>query len=599
MAGKDIKTKVINHDIHILDKSITVSERMKDAYIRTKQATPSTDGTESPAADAYDRTIENGRQAGYEAGHIAKVKVRDAIKKNKEKTESTTEEFWQHGHEKPAASSSVSVSENPNVDAAKRRQAVSDGRKRQQVKKQIEKGSISSSNYRIKTTDRYRENLPKDIAQKPKQEIRGKESMVSKSLRKIKGNHGKMINKGLGNSTMAAKDAQIAAKKTADAVGKAKASIQKTKQAAQTAKKTGTAAVNASRKAILAMIHGVKNLFALILAGGWISVVVVLIMVLFGAAFYFFGDTSSNTYTPVSAEVEAYTPTIQKYAKQYGVEEYVLLIKAVMMQESGGRGNDPMQSSEEPFNTRYPNTPNGITDPDYSIQCGVQELKSCLVEAKCENPVDMDHIRLALQGYNYGNGYISWAVRKDGGYTVANAAQFSDEQAQKHGWSNYGDKQYVAHVLRYYPYGHYNYGVGNEVIVQSALKEVGQVGGQPYWSWYGFNGRVAWCACFVSWNAEQCGYIASGTIPKFSYCQTGADEFKKRGQWQNRNYEPSAGDIIFFDWEQDGHTDHVGIVEKCEGGTVYTVEGNSGDAVRQNTYPVGYSLIYGYGVPAY
>ena len=60
-----------------------------------------------------------------------------------------------------------------------------------------------------------------------------------------------------------------------------------------------------------------------------------------------------------------------------------------------------------------------------------------------------------------------------------------------------------------------------------------------------------------------------------------------------------AGDIIFFDWEGDGETDHVGIVEKCENGVVYTVEGNSGDACRQKQYTVGSSSIYGYGVPAY
>ena len=73
------------------------------------------------------------------------------------------------------------------------------------------------------------------------------------------------------------------------------------------------------------------------------------------------------------------------------------LIKAVMMQESGGRGLDPMQSSEGSFNTRYPRRPNGITDPEYSICCGVQELKSCLESAEVESPIDMEHIKLALQ----------------------------------------------------------------------------------------------------------------------------------------------------------------------------------------------------------
>ena len=303
--------------------------------------------------------------------------------------------------------------------------------------------------------------------------------------------------------------------------------------------------------------------------------------------------------TPVSAEVEAYEPLIQKYAKQYGIPEYVELIKAVMMQESGGRGLDPMQAAEGSFNTRYPHEPNGIQDPEYSIECGVQELKAALISAEVENPIDMEHIKLALQGYNFGNGYISWAKTNYGGYSYANAVEFSTMQAARLGWDSYGDTQYPAHVLRYYPYGRAFTSGGNQAIVEVALTQLGNEGGQPYWSWYGFEGRVEWCACFVSWCADQCGYIESGIIPKFAGCVDGANWFKGNGQWKDRSYEPSAGDIIFFDWEGDGETDHVGIVEKCENGVVYTVEGNSGDTCRQNQYTVGSSSIYGYGVPAY
>ena len=144
-----------------------------------------------------------------------------------------------------------------------------------------------------------------------------------------------------------------------------------------------------------------------------------------------------------------------------------------------------------------------------------------------------------------------------------------------------------------------NIRASNQAIVEVALTQLGNEGGQPYWSWYGFDGRVEWCACFVSWCADQCGYIESGIIPKFAGCVDGANWFKGNGQWKDRSYEPSTGDIIFFDWEGDGETDHVGIVEKCENGVVYTVEGNSGDACRQKQYTVGSSSIYGYGVPAY
>ena len=145
----------------------------------------------------------------------------------------------------------------------------------------------------------------------------------------------------------------------------------------------------------------------------------------------------------------------------------------------------------------------------------------------------------------------------------------------------------------------YGIGYSDDQIVSVALSQVGNVGGQPYWSWYGFDSRVEWCACFVSWCANECGYIDAGIIPKYAGCVNGAQWFKDRGQWADRNYEPAPGTIIFFDWEGDGETDHTGIVQKCENGIVYTVEGNSGDACRQRQYAVGSSSIYGYGIPAY
>lgn len=149
------------------------------------------------------------------------------------------------------------------------------------------------------------------------------------------------------------------------------------------------------------------------------------------------------------------------------------------------------------------------------------------------------------------------------------------------------------------------YGItgGDGQIVTVALSQVGNVGGEPYWSWYGFNSRVEWCACFVSWCANECGYIDTGVIPKFAGCVNGVQWFKDRGQWLDGSAEPVPGMIIFFDWNdengQDGESDHVGIVEKVENGTVYTVEGNSGDSCRVNQYSVGHYEILGYGCPQY
>ena len=304
-------------------------------------------------------------------------------------------------------------------------------------------------------------------------------------------------------------------------------SMKKAEKAVQTARQTArdtTIAVKKTAKAVThaikALIEATKALLSALTAGGWIAVMILIIVILFGGFLCMTGGDNSSTVSSVSAEVEAYEPLIRQYANQYGIGEYVELIKAIMMQESGGRGLDPMQCSEGSFNTKYPRQSNGITDPEYSISCGVQEIKSCLERAGVKNPLDMENIKLALQSYNYGNGYLEWAKAR-GGYTLANAAEFSDMMAQRMGWSSYGDKQYVPHVLQY------------------------------------------------------------------------------KGRFRDGSYTPAAGDIIFFDWGNNGTIDHVGIVESVSGGTVNTIEGNSGDKVARRSYSIGSSNIYGYGVPAY
>ena len=227
-----------------------------------------------------------------------------------------------------------------------------------------------------------------------------------------------------------------------------------------TVKTVKAAAINTVRSMKLAA-SAMKTMVSAIIAGGWVSVVVIIICCLFGGALYLFGDSSDTGYIPVSEEVEQYSPLISKYAKEYGISEYTELIKAVMMQESGGRGSDPMQASECGYNTKYSNRPGAITDPEYSIKCGVQMLASVLKAAGCKSPSDMEHIKLALQGYNFGGGYITWALEKHGGYSKANAVEFSKMQAKKTGMSAYGDPDYVEHVLRYYPFGNPSYGIVN------------------------------------------------------------------------------------------------------------------------------------------
>ena len=577
----DIKTRdTVKGTIKTLDKAAVAGQKMKQAYIATKDKAEHSVNTNENTAEEYaaDKTEAGIDEIAHKGAYAFDKAGRKGVQETKQNIQSAKEgiqRFKQQRAEKAMNAQKTQGRPTTVGSSSAQTQTTSAIRTLEKPEKMVKQSATSAGKKNIKLAG-------KEAAKTTQRSVKTAEHTARASIK---------------TSQQTAKAAQKTAQATVKASRKA---AQAAKKAAKATADTVKATAKATVATVKAIIAGTKALVAAIAAGGWIAVLIIMIVVLFGAAVAMFGGGSdSNSYTPVSAEVEAYEPIIQKYAKEYGIPEYVELIKAVMMQESGGRGLDPMQAAEGSFNTRYPHEPNGIKDPEYSIQCGVQELKAALISAEVESPIDMEHIKLALQGYNFGNGYISWAKSKYGGYSYANAVEFSTQQAQRLGWDSYGDTQYPAHVLRYYPYGRAFTAGGNQAIVEVALTQLGNQGGQPYWSWYGFNSRVEWCACFVSWCADQCGYIESGLVPKFAGCVDGANWFKSNGKWQDRTYEPKVGDIIFFDWEGDGTTDHVGIVEKCENGTVYTVEGNSGDACKQRQYAVGSNNIYGYGIPAY
>ena len=143
-------------------------------------------------------------------------------------------------------------------------------------------------------------------------------------------------------------------------------------------------------------------------------------------------------------------------------------------------------------------------------------------------------------------------------------------------------------------------------LVQTAYKEIGNVGGQKYWSWFGFKSYAPWCCCFVSWCADQCGFIDSGVMPKFSSVGAGERAFRNNGQWLWGYEQPSPGMIIFFDYTnknleniRDGSPDHVGIVKCVKDGYIYCIEGNYNNTCQETRYVIGDYNIYGYGVPEF
>ena len=568
---KDIKEKVRDQSPKIRNPASRLpKELVRSAMLETKEKTSimadklgRETGEESPVEYAGNRIQRVEQRAGresasaaYRGGKKLAVKTYEKLKEQKQKQREAATA--------PLDGETGTGSTSAQAGQTKAKKGRTEAKRSIKAKPEAEKTIKEAGNRMVKTAPRVVKASPVS-SQKVKTQAVLQKKQALKSMKAVR-----------------------------EAKRAAMHSVQTAKQSAKTAKATGR-----GLKAMAeAAAHAVKAAFAALMAGGGaVFIVLILIVGIIGGAAFLGNSQSSEA---LSAEVLAHTPAIQKYASEFGIPEYVPAIQAIMMQESGGRGTDPMQASECPYNTQYPNTPGAIQDADYSIKVGIQYYADCVREAGCQSPQDMDKLKLSLQGYNYGNGYISWALEKFGGYSEANALQFSQEQAAAHGWSGYGDPEYVPHVMRYYSGGGWFAGLfGNGQLVTIAKSQLGNEGGEKFWSWYGFDSRVEWCACFVSWCADQAGLIQNGTVPKFSLCTAGVDWFQEQGKWQGAGSVPSPGMIIFFDWDHDGASDHVGIVESCDGTTVHTIEGNSGDAVRQNSYTVNSQSILGYGLVAY
>lgn len=537
--SKSIKTRDIIKDVKSIDKALIAGEHIRNISSKTK-----------------DKIEENTQLQHTSPNDYAVSKVNENAK---------------HLANKTAIETKIKVQKGYRYIKSKRKS------KKDTVLDDIESSSDTPS--KIKAKEHTQKNI-KTTDSKPRKEIKNTKSNIKDSI----------------SSGKAIKNTTKTTVKTSQEIAKQSAikSAQVSKESFHTIMALGRQSWNISKKGVSAVktiIDTTRTAIAFLCSIGWITILIILLIALIGGIFMT-GSSSSGSGNQLSQEVIEYTPIIQKYADEYEIPHFINALQAIMMQESGGKGTDPMQSSECSFNTRFPNVPNAITDPEYSIQVGVQNFADCLKRANCTDSLDIPLLSLAMQGYNFGNGYIEWALSNFGAYSQGNAKVFSDEQARKLGWSSYGDPEYVPHVMRYYQFA--SLGASNSDIVNIALSQLGNQGGTPYWSWYGYKERVEWCACFVSWVAYQSGDLDI-TIPKFSAVRDGIKYYQDKGQWIDRNYTPKTGDLIFFDWQQDGISDHVGIVEKIENNIIYTIEGNSNDQCKQNTYTINNYVIYGYG----
>ena len=402
-----------------------------------------------------------------------------------------------------------------------------------------------------------------------------------------------------------------AAQKTAQATAKAaKMTTHAARATAKTAAATAKAAARGVSATVKAMIASVKALVAAIAAGGWVAILAIVIICLIGLIVgscfgIFFSGEDSGTGQTMPAVVREIN---QEYEGK--LEEIKNGTTHDALEMSGSRAVWPevlaiyaVKTTTDPDNPQEVATmDDGKKELLKEIFWAMNEISHRTETATTTQTVETDDGagNIIEEEVEVTTTTLYITVTHKTADEMADAYNFTaDQRAQLAELLAEENRSMWSSAL-------YGIGVGDGEIVVVALSQLGNVGGQPYWSWYGFNSRVEWCACFVSWCANECGYLDAGVIPKTAGCISGSNWFKDRGLWQDNSYEPRPGDIIYFDWDnkgssgpQDGLADHVGIVEKVENGLVYTVEGNSGDSCRENRYAIGHYEIYGYGTPAY
>ena len=591
--GKGIKTRnIAEKGIKAIDKAAVASERMKEAYIRTRDnADHSLYAAESsPGEYASDRLSSGVDSVTHEAAHQFDKLGRKGIKTTKENISKVKENIQKRkaAAEQPKKQAKKQAARKTRQTADKISEPVRTLRQERGAVKTLDRGKKS-----IKTVDRGRKTIKQASAT-----AKGTVKTASKSIKTAE----KTAKASIKTTQQAAKAAQRTAQATARA---ARAAAHAARAAARAAVAAAKVAAKATIAAVKAIIAATKALIAAIAAGGWIAVLVIVIICLIGLligscfGIFFSGEDSGSGYTMQNVVQEIN----DDYQQQIDTTKANLSHDVLEM--SGSRAVWPEVLAVYAVKTTTdPDNPQEVATIDDSKKAILTDIfwEMNQISSRTETRTET-----VITETDDGNGNIvetETTVTQTYLYITV-SHKTAEEMAAQYGFDE-EQKEQLAELLAEENRSLWSavlYGIYTEdgAIVSVALSQVGNVGGEPYWSWYGFSSRVEWCACFVSWCANECGYIDTGVIPKYAGCVNGVQWFKDRGQWMDGSAEPAPGMIIFFDWDdengQDGLSDHTGIVEKVENGRVYTIEGNSGDSVRQNSYPVGYYEVLGYGCP--
>ena len=589
----DIKTRdVVKGTIKTIDKAAVTGERMKDAYVRTKEKAEHGVYSAESTPDEYaaDRMTGAAEATTYEAVHQFDKQGRKGLETTKDNISKAREHFKQKKNDLPKKQVQKQAQKQAQHAARETGQRVS-----------------RSADKSIKTVERGKKTIKQTAKSTGKATVKTAKGTVKTAQKTIK-----TAEQTAKTTVKTAQATAKTAKATAQAAAKAaRAAAQATRAAAKAAVVAAKAIVKVTVAAVKAIIAGVKALVAAIAAGGWVAVVIIvvicLIALIVGSCFgiFFSGeDTGSGmTMQTVVQEIN------DDYQSQ--IDTTKANISYDVLEMSGSRAVWPEVLAVYAVKT--------TTDPDNAQDVASMDdskkaiLKDIFWQMNAISSRTETKTETVITEMDDGNGnivetettvtrtYLYITVSHKTADDMADHFGFNDDQrAQLTELLSDDNNSLWAAAL-------YGIGATDDAIVAVAMSQIGNVGGEPYWSWYGFGSRVEWCACFVSWCANECGYIDNGIIPKFAGCVNGVQWFKDRGQWADNSAQPTPGMIIFFDWDspngasgpQDGLSDHVGIVEKVENGRVYTIEGNTSDSCNRRDYPLGYYEILGYGIPAY
>ena len=573
-----IKTKENVKDIKALDKAAVASERMKTVLIRSKDQMQNLmdDGQVSPSEYAEDKLRYAAEDVVDHVGHDVSSGTKKAVNKGKEayreyreekRIQKNEERVRKYEEELRRSAQASSPQQNAARDTAKKN--VETRRANTRIKR----------NQTIKTAERTEHTIKQSVRSAGKQTVKAGAKGTVKSTDKAVKTAEKTSKAAIKTAEATAKATQKAAEATAKAAQKA---AEIARQTAILAYKAAVAVAKAIAVAIKAIIAAIEKLIAAIAVGGWVAVVVVVVICLvalivdscFGI---FFSSEDKNDGSQTMREVVV--EINQDYQNQLDT------IKANNpyddLEMSGFRAVWPEVLSVYAVKT--------TTDPDnpQEVASVTEEKKQLLTDIFWEmNDISYrteTDTETEIIESDDGNGNIleeTVEVTKTTLYITV-SHKTADEMSDQYRFNDDQDSQ-LEELLSVdnsmwlaVLYGIYG---SDDMIVQVALSQIGNVGGEPYWSWYGFGSRVEWCACFVSWCADQCGCIENGVCPKYAGCVNGVQWFKDRGQWADNDIAPTPGMIVFFDWDnpngssgpQDGEADHTGIVERVENGIVYT-----------------------------